>query len=130
VDKVNILDKDDIRAIVGRTMTTKELLNVRDTARMLGVHENTIRNWEARGLLRAVHLPGSGFRRFAPQDVERLRAEMFEQLAPATEGPVVNPGRKRSGRLVFGDATEYSGPEHSRASCRSRVRQSGRSSKA
>jgi hypothetical protein len=93
-------------AIVMRTMATKELLNVRDTARMLGVHENTVRNWEARGLLRAVHLPGSGFRRFSPQDVERMRAEMFEQLAPATEGPVVNPGRKRSGRLVFGDATE------------------------
>ena len=35
-----------------------------------------------------------------------MRAEMFEQLAPATEGPVANPGRKRSGRLVFGDATE------------------------
>ena len=31
---------------------------------------------------------------------------MFEQLAPATEGLTVNPGRKRSGRLVFGDATE------------------------
>lgn len=38
--------------------------------------------------------------------VERLRAEMFEQLAPATDGPVVNAGRKRSGRLVFSDATE------------------------
>ena len=87
-------------------MATRELLNVRDTARALGVHENTIRNWETRGILRAVHLPGSGYRRFAAQDVERLRAEMFENLAPAIEGPVVNPGRKRSGRLVFGDATE------------------------
>ena len=87
-------------------MATRELLNVRDTARALGVHENTIRNWESRGLLRAVRLPGSGFRRFAPQDVERLRAEMFQQLAPATESSVVNPGRKRSGRLVFGDAAE------------------------
>ena len=86
--------------------TTKELLNVRDPARVLGVHENTIRNWEERGILRAIHLPGSGYRRFAAQDVERLRAEMFEQLAPATEGPVVHPGRKRSGRLVFGDATD------------------------
>jgi hypothetical protein len=95
-----------MRAIVGNTMATRELLNVRDTARALGVHENTIRNWEARGLLRAVHLPGSGFRRFAVQDIERLRAEMFKQLAPATEGPVVNRGRKRRGRLVFGDATE------------------------
>lgn len=87
-------------------MATRELLNVRDTARALGVHENTVRNWETRGILRAVHLPGSGFRRFAIQDVERLRAEMFEQLAPAPEGSIVNAGRKRSGRLVFGDATE------------------------
>lgn len=105
-DKVHKLDKDDIRRYSANTMATMELLNVRDTARALGVHENTVRNWEARGILRAVHLPGSGFRRFAVQDVERLQAEMFEQLAPATEGPVVNPGRKRSGRLVFSDATE------------------------
>ena len=87
-------------------MATRELLNVRDTARTLGVHENTIRNWAERGILRAVRLPGSGYRRFAVQDVERLHAEMFEQLAPATDGPVVNTGRKRSGRLVFGDADE------------------------
>jgi excisionase family DNA binding protein len=87
-------------------MATRELLNVRDTARTLGVHENTVRNWEERGILRAVRLPGSGYRRFSIQDVERLRAEMFEQLAPAADGPVVNPRRKRSGRLVFGDATE------------------------
>jgi excisionase family DNA binding protein len=87
-------------------MATRQLLNVRDTAHALGVHENTVRNWEERGILRAVRLPGSGFRRFAAEDVERLRSEMFEQLAPAIEGPVVNPGRKRTGRLVFGDATE------------------------
>ncbi len=98
--------KTTLRATVRSAMATRELLNVRDAARALSVHENTIRNWEARGLLRAVRLPGSGFRRFAVEDVERLRAEMFEQLAPATAGPVVHPGRKRSGRLVFGDATE------------------------
>jgi hypothetical protein len=28
---------------------------------------------------------------------------MFEQLAPATEGPIVYPGRKRRGRLIFDD---------------------------
>jgi hypothetical protein len=36
---------------------------------------------------------------------EHLYAEMLEQLAPASEGPVVNPGGKRRGRLVFGDDT-------------------------
>ena len=34
---------------------------------------------------------------------QRLYREMLEQLAPATKGRVVNPGRKRSGRLIFGD---------------------------
>lgn len=87
-------------------MATRELLNVRDTARMLGVHENTVRNWEARGILSAVQLPGSGFRRFVAADVARLHAEMFAQLAPPTTGPIVKPSRPRAGRLVFGDATE------------------------
>ena len=40
------------------------------------------------------------------KEFESDRAEMFEQLAPAIEGPVVRAGRKRRGRLVFGDATE------------------------
>jgi hypothetical protein len=39
-------------------------------------------------------------------ELERLREEMFEKFASAAEGPIVNPGRGRSGRLVFGDATE------------------------
>jgi hypothetical protein len=38
-------------------------------------------------------------------EYERVYAETIEQLAPATEGPVVSPGRKRRGRLVFGDDT-------------------------
>jgi hypothetical protein len=38
--------------------------------------------------------------------LEQLHAEMVEAVAPAAEGPVVYPGRARSGRLVFGDATE------------------------
>jgi predicted site-specific integrase-resolvase len=87
-------------------MATRGFLNLRDAGRALGVHENTVRNWEARGLFRGVRLPGTGFRRFAVEDVKRLRAEMFEQLARATEGHVVHPVRKSSGRLVFGDATE------------------------
>ena len=39
-------------------------------------------------------------------EYERSDAEMFQQLAPATEGPVVNPGRRQRGQLIFGDATE------------------------
>lgn len=64
-------------------MATK-FFNVRQTADELGVHENTIRNWEERGLLHGIRLPGSGFRRFPREEVERMRREMFEHFAPAT----------------------------------------------
>lgn len=61
-----------------------EFLNVRETARQLGVHENTVRNLEKRGLLQAARLPGSGFRRFLKEDVDRMRDEMWSNFAPDT----------------------------------------------
>ncbi len=76
-------------------------LNVRDTARRLGVHENTIRNWAERGILRASRLPGSGYRRFDVQDVDRLAREMREAVAPVEEARAVRP---KSGRPVGRDA--------------------------
>jgi excisionase family DNA binding protein len=60
------------------------LLQVREAARGLGVHENTLRRWEERGLIRAVRLP-SGVRRFRAEDVDTLRAQMFSGFAPTTE---------------------------------------------
>jgi excisionase family DNA binding protein len=68
-------------------MPTKEFMNVRETAKHLGVHENTVRNWESSGVLRGFKLPGSGFRRFSREDVERMRREMLGTYAPATELP-------------------------------------------
>lgn len=68
-------------------MTTTEFLNVRETAKELGVHENTVRNLEKRGLLQAARLPGSGFRRFRRDDVDRMRKEMWSQFAPDTPMP-------------------------------------------
>ena len=72
-------------------METARMLTVRAAARELGVHENTIRNWEARGVLKAVRLPVSGYRRFDAGQVDRMRKEMFAHLAPADTGPVVKP---------------------------------------
>jgi excisionase family DNA binding protein len=64
------------------------LLQVREVARGLGVHENTIRRWEERGLIQAVHLP-SGVRRFRPQDVAALRAQMFSGFPDGDDGEVL-----------------------------------------
>ena len=75
-------------------MSTTEFLNVRQVAGELGVHENTIRNWEQRGVLRGIRLPGSGFRRFPRSEVDRMKQEMFGQFAPATEMPDPNPNSK------------------------------------
>lgn len=59
------------------------LMQVREAARALDVHENTLRRWEQRGLVQAVRLP-SGVRRFRPEDIEALRAQMFSGFAPLT----------------------------------------------
>jgi excisionase family DNA binding protein len=83
----------------GGFMATTEFLNVRETAKELGVHENTVRNYEKKGTLKAVRLPGSGFRRFLKEDVDRMRQEMWSQFAPDTELP--SERRKPSKRDVL-----------------------------
>ena len=65
-----------------------EHVTVRQAARLIGVHENTIRNWEERGIIRAVHLPGSGFRRVPASEIERIRAEMWRDLPTDEESGV------------------------------------------
>lgn len=82
-------------------MATSEMLNVRQVAQRLGVHENTVRNWVAKGILRAVRLPGSGYRRFAASDIERMAAEMHAAMAPAEISDA--PERLGVGRVHHGD---------------------------
>jgi excisionase family DNA binding protein len=55
------------------TEEREQLLNVRETADLLGVHENTVRNWARSGVLPTARVPGSRFHRFYARDVERLR---------------------------------------------------------
>ena len=64
-------------------MAVGALMQVREAARYLGVHENTLRRWEEKGLVRAVRLP-SGVRRFRVGEVERLRAEMYDRDSSAS----------------------------------------------
>jgi excisionase family DNA binding protein len=60
------------------------LLGVREAARRLGVHENTLRRWEQSGLIRAVKLP-TGVRRFREEDVQKLYEEMHRGVEDAAE---------------------------------------------
>jgi len=76
-------------------MATEQLLNVRQTADELGVHENTVRNLERRGELKAIKLPGSGFRRFRKKDVDRMQREMRRAFAPDVTLPVQRRPKSR-----------------------------------
>ncbi len=77
------------------------LIGAREAAARLGVHENTIRNWEARGVIRSVRMPVSGHRRYDANEVARFAEELRSQFAPADEGPaIVHSGRHT---IIHGD---------------------------
>lgn len=80
---------------------SKTMISVREAAKRLGVHENTLRNWESRGLIHADHLPVSGYRRFQEAEIIRFADEMRNEFASADEGEAIAPGRSR--RIVHGD---------------------------
>jgi hypothetical protein len=53
-----------------------ELLTVRETARLLGVHENTIRNWSNEGILTPIYRYPGAFRQFSSVEINRKQQEM------------------------------------------------------
>lgn len=65
---------------------SRDETNVREAARLLGVHENTIRNWVKAGILAPSRRLPSGPLRFDPAVIQRMRDEMWKG-APATEMP-------------------------------------------
>ena len=60
------------------------MLKLKEAARILGVHENTLRKWELQGLIRLIRLPGSRYRRVPATEVQRLVAQMRGDLLHAT----------------------------------------------
>ena len=65
-----------------------EFLTLREAARRIGVHENTIRNWVARGLIKSAKVPGSRYQRFRADDIDRVahQQEVSSEKARRTEG--------------------------------------------
>ena len=49
-----------------------ELLTIRDSARLIGTHPNTLRNWERQGKIRALRLGPRRDRRFQRRDLLNL----------------------------------------------------------
>jgi len=57
------------------------LLTVREVARLLHIHPNTLRRWSDAGRIRAYYITPRGDRRFSRQDIARFLAELNAQRA-------------------------------------------------
>ena len=79
-------------------------VSVREAGRRLGVHENTVRNWVASGILRSARVPGARFHRFEASEIERVR------LARKTRPDTVQQARRIVGpELADADPTRRMG---------------------
>lgn len=55
-----------------------EMLTVREVARLLHVHPNTLRRWSNNGRLKAYRITDRGDRRFKREEISRFLAELSE----------------------------------------------------
>jgi excisionase family DNA binding protein len=64
----------------------KPYVTLKRAAQTLGVHEQTLRNWEKSGVIRLIRLPGSGYRRVPADEIKRLQEEMaLQQQYPGVQ---------------------------------------------
>jgi excisionase family DNA binding protein len=59
----------------------RKTLTLKEASKRLGVHPNTLRNWEQQGVIQLIRLPGSRYRRVPVSEVQRLAAQMHGQRA-------------------------------------------------
>jgi DNA-binding transcriptional MerR regulator len=52
---------------------TSQALQIGQTAKLLGVSIDILRNWERNGLIDVPRYPGNGYRRYGSQEIGRLR---------------------------------------------------------
>jgi excisionase family DNA binding protein len=55
------------------------MLTVREVARLLHVHPNTLRRWSNKGTIRAYRITSRGDRRFKRDEIVRFLAELNDQ---------------------------------------------------
>ena len=54
----------------------EKLLSISEAAQRLHISASLLRKWADRGEIKTIKLPGSGYRRFSPSEIDRKRREM------------------------------------------------------
>jgi excisionase family DNA binding protein len=54
----------------------ESMLTVREVARLLNIHSNTLRRWSDQGIIKAYRITRRGDRRFSQEDVTHFLAEL------------------------------------------------------
>ena len=54
----------------------RPMLTVREVARLLHIHSNTVRRWSDRGIIRAYRITRRGDRRFRREDIAHFLADL------------------------------------------------------
>ncbi|WP_460702714.1 helix-turn-helix domain-containing protein [Luteococcus sediminum] len=90
-----------------------EFLNVRETARRLAVHENTVRSYAKQGLLPDSRVPETSFYRFRASDVERLKAQRgAPAVSLAAERRTASPEYATASQLALWPQTNAREAQH------------------
>ena len=87
-------------------------ISFREAAQRLGVHENTVRRYADRGLIRAIRLP-SGVRRLRRTDVEAMQPGEASANAAAVDHPPVTLDElvERAGAQPVNDLAALARPD-------------------
>ena len=64
---------------MGNGELMNDMLTVREVARLLHVHPNTLRRWSNNGRIRAYRITPRGDRRFKREEIVRFLAELNSQ---------------------------------------------------
>jgi excisionase family DNA binding protein len=64
---------------MGNSERMSEMLTLREVARLLHVHPNTLRRWSNNGRIKAYRITPRGDRRFKREEIVRFLAELNRQ---------------------------------------------------